>query len=83
MGKSHLKKTSNTFARIRSEPIIQEKFKFQALLGLQEYQPLPEYGEKPIIQGKMKVGTPKLKLLSEYSTTQTTVGAKKSGNPTQ
>jgi hypothetical protein len=38
---------------------------------------------KPIIQGKMKVGTPKLKLLPGYSTTQTAVGATKSGNPTQ
>jgi hypothetical protein len=32
---------------------------------------------------KMKVGTPKLKLMPGYSTTQTTVGAKKSGKPTQ
>jgi len=31
----------------------------------------------------MKVGTPKLKLLPGYSTTQTTVGARKSGKPTQ
>jgi len=30
----------------------------------------------------MKVGTPKLKLLPRYSTTQTTDGAMKSGNPT-
>jgi hypothetical protein len=35
-GKVILKKPSNTFARIRGEPIIEEKLKFQALLGFQE-----------------------------------------------